>query len=81
MTNANLTGAILTKANLYSSTLTNVNLTGANLTNADLTISRLTNANLTGARCDGGETLDGTTYAWLYGSAQLDSTANYQDEV
>ena len=58
LTNANLAGANLTNAYLYSSTLTNANLTGANLTNAYLESSTLTNANLTGADTRGAQSLN-----------------------
>ena len=49
LTNANLSGANLTSAELFQTTLTNANLSGANLTFAFLNTSTLTNANLSGA--------------------------------
>ena len=49
LTNANLRGADLTNANLSRADLTNANLRGADLTNANLSRADLTKANLRGA--------------------------------
>ena len=49
LTNANLTGAILTRAGLFQAHLDNAKLTGAKLTRADLTYAHAINADLSGA--------------------------------
>lgn len=55
LTNANLTGAYLNGADLADANLSGANLTGANLSGADLTDANLSGANLTGANLSGAD--------------------------
>jgi DNA-directed RNA polymerase specialized sigma24 family protein len=74
LTNADLSGANLTDAELEGATLTNADLSGTNLTDADLGHATLTNANLAGA------IVTKASFANTSGltSQQLHSTASYQ---